>query len=156
MRKIPVNESIFIHAFERDVDFHDHFPQSTYLDLETGEVIWICEDDDEAEFETGIEPEENADLREKLDTSPERYLLIPGRDHGEHHDILREFLNSHWTDDEELHLRAQDAYTGSIGRWMEAVDDQEVVNEYVRFREHKIKELAEEFFEEHGLQPVWR
>ena len=30
-------------------------------------------------------------LREKVDTSPERYLLIPGRDHGEHHDILREF-----------------------------------------------------------------
>ena len=27
------------------MDFHDHFPQSTYLDLETGEVIWIFEED---------------------------------------------------------------------------------------------------------------
>jgi hypothetical protein len=156
MRKIPVDESIFIHAFERDVDFHDHVPQSTYLDLETGEVLWIYEDDDEAEFEAGIEPEENAALREQIDTSPERYLLVPGRDHGEHHDILREFLQSHWTDDEELRLRAGDAYAGSIGRWMEAVDDQEVINAYFGFRDRKIKELAEEFFEDHGLKPVWR
>jgi hypothetical protein len=156
MRKVPVDESMFIHAFERDVDYHDHFPQSTYLDLETGEVIWIYEDDDEAEFEVGIEPEENAALREKIDTSPERYLLIPGRDHGEHHDILREFLNSHWTDDEELRLFALNAYTGSIGRWMEEVNDQEVVHAYFRFREHRIKELAEEFLNESGIQPVWR
>jgi hypothetical protein len=156
MRKIRVDESIFIHAFERDVDFHDHCAQSTYLDLETGEVLWIYEEDDEAEFETGIEPEENAALREQVDTSPERYLLIPGRDHGEHHDILREFLKSPWTDDEELRLRTRDAYAGSIGRWMEAVDDQAVINAYCGFRDRKIKELAEEFFEEHGLQPVWR
>ena len=156
MRKIPVDESMFIHAFERDVDFHDHFPQSTYLDLETGEVIWIYEEDDEAEFETGIEPEENATLREQINTFPERYLRVPGRDHAEHHDILRDFLKSPWTDDEEFRLRAQDAYAGSIGRWMEAVDDQEAVNAYFRFREHKIKELAEEFFKEHGIQPVWR
>ena len=156
MRKIPVDESMFILAFERDVDFHDHFPQSTYLDLETGEVVWIFEEDDEAEFETGIEPEENAALREQINTSPKRYLLIPGRDHAEHHDILRDFLKSHWTDDEELRLWAQDAYAGSIGRWMEAVNDQEVVHAYFRFREHKIKELAEEFLKESGIQPVWR
>ncbi|MHC5077331.1 MAG: hypothetical protein ACYTFM_13030, partial [Planctomycetota bacterium] len=130
--------------------------KSTYLDLETGEVLWIYEEDDDAELESGIEPEENAALREKINTSPERYLLIPGRDHGEHHDILREFLKSDWTDDEELRLRAQDAYTGSIGRWMEAVDAQEAVHAYFGFREHKIKELAEEFFKEQDIQPVWR
>ena len=156
MRKIPVDESMFIHAFERDVDFHDHFPQSTYLDLETGEVVWIYEEDDDAEFETGIEPEENAALREQIDTSPERYLLIPGRDHAEHHDILREFLKSHWTDDNDLRLWTRDAYAGSIGRWMKEVDDQEVINAYFGFRDRKIKELAEEFFKESGIQPIWR
>jgi len=155
MRKISVDKSMFIHAFERDVDFHDHFPQSTYLDLETGEVIWIFEEDDDAELEVGIEPEENAALKEKINTSPQRYLLIPGRDHGEHHDILRDFLKSHWTDDEELRLWARNAYAGSIGRWMEEVNDQEVVHAYFGFRERTIKELAEEFFKEHAIQPVW-
>jgi hypothetical protein len=155
MRKIPVDESMFIHAFERDVDFHDLFPQSAHLDLETGEVIWIYEEED-AELESGIEPEENAALREKITTSPKRYLLIPGRDHAEHHDILRDFLKSHWTDDDDLRLRARDAYVGSIGRWMEEVDDQEVINAYFGFRDHKIKELAEEFFKERGIQPIWR
>ena len=39
---------------------------------------------------------------------------------------------------------------------MEEVNDQEVVHAYFRFREHKIKELAEEFLKESGIQPVWR
>jgi hypothetical protein len=156
MRKIMVDELMFIHAFERDVDFHDHFPQSTYLDLETGEVVWIFEEDDDAELQTGIEPEENAVLKEKINTSPERYLQIPGRDHGEHHEILHDFLNSRWTDNEELCLRVRNAYTGSIGRWIEEVNDQDVVHAYYGFRDRKIKELAEEFFKERGIRPVWR
>ncbi len=41
---------MFIHAFERDVDFHDEYPQSSYLDLETGEVIWVFEEDEDAEM----------------------------------------------------------------------------------------------------------
>ena len=156
MRKILVDELMFIHAFERDVDFHDHFPQSTYLDLETGEVVWVFEEDDDAELQVGIEPEENAALKEKINTSPKRYLLIPGRDHGEHHEILRDFLNSHWTYDKELCLRVRNAYTGSIGRWMEEVNDQDVIHAYYGFRDRKIKELAEEFFKERDIQPIWR
>ena len=71
----------------------------------------------------GIDPEENAALRTQIDTYPDRYLEIPGRDHGEHHDILRDFLNSNWTDDKELWTLAQNVYSGSIGRWKEGVDN---------------------------------
>ena len=56
----------------------------------------------------GIEPNENAALREKIDESHEMYLQIPGRDHCKHHDILQDFLKSKWTDDEELWIRARD------------------------------------------------
>jgi hypothetical protein len=147
---------MFIDAFQRDEVFHDSSPQSTYLDLETGEVIWVFEEDDDAEMYAGIEPQENALIREKIDTSPERYLHIPGRDHGEHHDILRDFLNSKWTDDEKLWRRARDAYSGSIGGWKDEVDNQDAVHEYYEFRDRRIKELAEEFFQEHDIQPVWR
>ncbi len=50
MRSVQINELMFIHAFERDVDFHDEYPQSSYLDLETGEVIWVFEEDEDAEM----------------------------------------------------------------------------------------------------------
>lgn len=82
---------------------------------------------------------------EKIKASPERYLEIPDRDHGEHHDILQDFLSSNWTDDEELWTRARQAYSGSIGRWKQEVEKQDVVHSYYEFRDRKVKELAEEF-----------
>jgi hypothetical protein len=155
MRKISVDEFMFLEAFQRDEDF-EHYPQSTYLDLKIGEILWIFDDDHDAEMLAGIEPEENAALREKVETASEIYLEIRGRDHGEHHDILREFLNSNWTDDEELRAKVRDAYSSSIGGWKEEVDDQNVLNAYYDFRDRKIKELAEEFLHENDIQPIWR
>ena len=104
----------------------------------------------------GIDPEENGALRNQIDGHPERYLHIPGRDHGEHHDILRDFLSSDWTDDEELRTRAQNAYSGSIGGWKEEVDNQDVVHAYYDFRDGRIMQLAVEFFRDNAIQPVWR
>jgi hypothetical protein len=147
---------MFVDAFERDVDFHLEYPQSAYLDLETGEVVWVFEEDEDAEMAAGIEPEENQAVRERIDASPERYLEIPGRNHGEHHDILREFLNSGWTDDNELKSMAQQAYTGSIGRWKQTVDNRDVVHAYYDFRESFIEQMAEEFLHEHDIEPLWR
>jgi hypothetical protein len=104
----------------------------------------------------GMKPEENAALREKVEAAPERYLEIRGRDHGEHHDILREFLNSNWTDDKNLRAQTRNAYSGSIGGWKEEVDNENVVNAYYDFRERKIREFAEEFLHENDIQPIWR
>jgi hypothetical protein len=156
MRTVHVDELMFIEAFQRDVDFQDIEPQSAYLVLETGEVVWLFEEDDDARMWAGIEPEENSALRQEIDASPEKYLEIPGRDHGEHHHMLQNFLSSEWTDDEELWTRAQDAYSGSIGGWKEAVDNRDIVHAYYEFRDVKIKEWAEEFFLEHNIKPVWR
>ena len=71
-------------------------------------------------------------------------------------EILQEFLNSNWTDNRELWKRARDAYTGSIGRWIDAVGDRNVVHSYYDFRDTKIKEMAEEFLQEHDIKPLWR
>ena len=156
MRSVQINQLMFIDAFERDVDFHNEYPQSAYLDLETGEVIWVFEEDEDAEWATGIEPGETDDVRARIDGSPERYLEIPGRGHGEHHDILREFLNSDWTEDKELKSRAQQAYSGSIGRWKETIDSRDVVHAYYDFRDREIMEKAEEFLHEQDIDPIWR
>ena len=40
---------MFIDAIGRDVDFHVMYSQSAFLDLETGEVAWVFEDDEDAE-----------------------------------------------------------------------------------------------------------
>ena len=154
MRKLIVEELMFIEAFERDEVFSDPYSQSAYLDLETGEVIRVFEEDDDAEM-SGIDPEENAALRSQIDTYPDRYLQIPGRDHGEHHAILRDFLDSDWTDDEELWTQARNAYSGSIGGWKEEVDNHNVVHAYYDFRDQRIKELTQEFFRDNDIQPIW-
>ena len=146
---------MFMDAFERDEDF-EQYSQSTHLDLETGKIVWVFDEDDDAEMWAGISSVENAAIREQVEAAPEGYLEIRGRNHGEHHDILREFLTSNWTDDEALRKQAYDAYSGSIGGWKEAVGNQDVVDSYYEFREQKIKELAEAFLNEHDIQPIWR
>ena len=73
MHKFILNESEFIHAFERDEVFSDPCSQSAFLDLETGDVIWVFEEDDDAEMYAGIDPEENAALRTQIDKYPDRY-----------------------------------------------------------------------------------
>ncbi len=156
MRKVIVNELIFIQAFERDEVFSDPCSQFAFLDLETRDVIWVFDEDDDAEMFAGIDPKENATLRTQINKNPERYLEIPGRDHSEHHEILRDFLNSHWTDDEELWTLAQNAYSGSIGRWKDTLDNRDALHAYYDFREKRIKEMAEEFLRENEIQPVWR
>jgi hypothetical protein len=42
--------------------FSDTAVQLTYLDLETGDVIWVFEQDDGADSYAGIDPTENAVL----------------------------------------------------------------------------------------------
>ena len=100
---------LFLMAFGRDVDCHDRSRQFTYLDRRTGDVIWLYEEDQDAYMETGIPEEENRPGRERVAAEPERYLFVPGLEHREHHRILRDFLWSEWTEDEDRRQHAADA-----------------------------------------------
>ena len=154
MRKVSVDEFMFLEAFQRDVDF-EQYPLSRYLDLETGEIIWVFDEDEDADLWAGIDPEENAFFRNKIEANHEKYLEIPGRTHGEHHEILRDFLDSNWTDNEDLLQQAKNAYSGSIGGWKEEVDNQDAVHAYYDFRDQQIKKMAEKFLREKNIHPVW-
>ena len=155
MQSLAIDRSLFMMAFGRDVDYHDMAPQRTYLDRRTGDVVWLYECDD-AYGEVGIPAGENREGRERVAAEPERYLDIPGLDHGEHHEILRRFLRSGWTDDETRRRRADAAYTGSIGRCKTDVGDEGAVHAFYASREEQIAELAEEFLRENGIVLEWR
>ena len=114
------------------------------------------EDDDDAYGDVGIPAEENREGRERVAAEPECYLEIPGLDHGDHHDILRQFLRSDWTGDDARWRRAGEAYSGSIGRWKRDVRDEEAVHAFQAFQEEQIAKLAEEFLLENGVVPEWR
>ena len=153
---LVIDRMLFTMAFGRDVDFHDMYPQTTYLDRRTGDVVWLYEDDEDAYGEAGIPAEENRQGRERVAAEPERYLEIPGLDHGEHHEVLRQFLRSDWTGDDARWRRAAAAYSGSIGRWKRDVRDEGAVHGFHEFQEKRIVELAEEFLRENEIVPDWK
>ncbi len=130
-------------------------PWVTYLDRRTGEVIWFYETDDDAYMEAGIPTDENLQERDRVAGDPDRYLEIPGLDHGDHHEILKAFFSSDWTDDEEQRRNAEMAYFGSIGGWKERANDQDAVYTFYEFRDKRVTMLAEEFLQENAIVPIW-
>ena len=155
-RRLAIDRDLFTMAFGRDVDYHDMVPRLTYLDRRTGDVIWVYETDDDAYMEAGLPADENRRERERVAGDRDPYLEIPGLDHGDHHEILKAFLGSDWTDDEERRRRAEIAYFGSIGGWIKRVDDQDVVHTFYDFRDNRVTMLAEEFLQENGIDPIWK
>ncbi len=155
-RPLAIDQILFMAAFGIDVDYRDMEPQFNYLDKRTGDVIWVYESDDDAEMNAGIPADENRQDRERVAADPERYLEVPGLDHGEHHDILKAFLRSDWTDDEQRIQNADTAYFGSIGGWKENVNDRDAVHAYYDFRDQALSMLAEDFLRANGIAPIWR
>ena len=157
LRQMEIERSMFLMGFGRDVDYHDAFPKSFWLDQRTGDVVGVYDDDDDADAEAGsLAAEYNRVTRERVAAEQEHYLEIPGRSHGEHHDILRQFLRSDWTDDAARRRAVEEAYSGSIGRWKREVQDEDAVYAFYSFREWQIEKLAEQFLSGHGIAVIWK
>ena len=106
--------------------------------------------------EKGYRQRTTARERERVAAEPVRYLKIPGLDHGQHHEILRQFLQSDWTPDDARRRRAREAYFGSIGAWKKEVRDEEAVDTFRDFRGAEITKRAEEFLRENRIDPEWK
>ena len=153
---VTIEKGLLLMAFGRDVDYHDTVPQLIYLDRRTGDIIWLYGSDDDAYMEAGLPVEENREGRDAVTAEPDRYLEIPGLDHEDHHRILRRFLRSGWTNDKERLRRAENAYTGSIGRWKRDIEDEDAIHAFYAYREAQIEVMAAEFLRENGIEPNWR
>ena len=154
MQKLRIDQAFFTWAFGRDVDYHDAYPKTTYLDKETGDIVLVYENDNDTN-DGGIQPKQNHRMRMTIAATPERYLKIPGRSHGEEHDILQEFLDSDWTASEKDRKNARNAYHRSIGWWLKTVEGSASLA-YQTYREERVIELAEQFLTSHGVEPLWR
>ena len=150
-----IDQYIFTLAFGRDADFQDKRPQNTFLDRRTGHVLWVFKEGEDAEFELGISSDDNREARERVSAEPSRYLEIPGLGHGEHHEILKKFLQSEWTDDMDLRKSIEGKYFKSIGGWKNGVPSH-VSNAFEAFKGEEILNMAEEWLRQNGINPVWK
>jgi hypothetical protein len=142
-------------AFARDVDFHDVHPISTYLDCQTGDVEYVFTRDGCSEF--GVPFEDNKKARQRMANDPDRFLLMPGLSHAEHHQLLQEFLASDWTQDRDEKAIVEDIYARfmSIGAWKERVEEG-VFELYRDFVAERSKDTLAELLRERGIETVWK
>lgn len=151
-----INRNLFKMAFGRDVDNHDMYPQSTYLDRQTDDNLWLYECDEGASWAVRVPAEENREGWERIEVEPERYLRIPDLGHGDHYDILREFLRSDWTGDE--------ARPGACGGCEFGLDRtlqarcvrRGAVHAFHAFQEVQIEKMAEDFLRHNYVVADWR
>ena len=154
MKELKIDQLVFLLAFGRDDDYHEPYPINTYLDLATGSTVWVYEEDNDAEME-GLSATENGELRNRVEAKPSNFLRVPGLNHGDHHDILRAFLDSDWTDDDKLRKITSEAYFGSIGGWKKAINNEKIFHAFCNFQQQRTAELAYEFLLNNGIKVDW-
>lgn len=146
-----IDRKRFLHAFIRDTRFHDHVPRRVYLDRLTGDVLWVYQNDADAEAE-GMRAGLNDEHRGQLESEPERFLEIPGSTHDQHHQILRDFLQSDWTEDEHEKALAREVYAESIGGWIRSVENEHAVKAYFEYKEARLREMAQQFLRDNHIK----
>ena len=160
MRKLKIDQILFFnHAFSIDVGFQP-YPDEAYLCKKTGEVLFL--------------PDEMSDYscdenHEAVKKNPNQYLQIPGKSHGEHHEILKDFLNSIEKSDSfseskikganeayytASHLSHEFGKRKSIGSWKNRVSE-EMYDAYSDFREKVLETEGEEWLRKNGIEVEW-
>lgn len=161
-RAITIDWTLFHQAFDVDEQFHNPYFIDRYLDKNSGEILFIYEDDSAAAMDGG-DALENKKMRDLLKENPDDYLEIVGRSHGESHEILQEFLESSWTDNEELRIQVLSHYHKSIGFWMKEVrkdkelgtDPETIIEAYQKYNSDIIEHKKDKFLKENGIKYKW-
>ncbi len=138
-----------------------------YLDLQTGEVVSVREDDLAAtEDDDLLEDEElAADLadwekdpveqaREVLEHAGERYLALPSKFDIHEYSIMDEFCRS--IEDRRLsdELRSKIRGSGAFRRFKDAIHERDVADRWYQFRAEAFRQIAIDWCDGHGLAYV--
>ena len=118
-----------------------------YLDLVTGVVVDAVEEDgDLQEGEISLD---------EAEADPDRFQPIPVLESADDNEMLRAFLASDWTEDEELRDAAAAAYAGSVGRWRRSITgNRQILHAWNDFEAKTIHQRAIEFLAELGIEPI--
>ena len=159
---ITIDWALFNMAFNIDEQFQDPYDIDRYLDKKSGGIIFIYEDDDNAEMEGG-DALENKEMKRLVKENPDDYLEIVGRSHSESHEIVQDFLDSSWTDDENLKKYVRGLYNSSIGWWIKTVRNDSdlekecdtIIESYYKFLEDTIEKEKDKFLKRNGIKYKW-
>lgn len=159
---ITIDWAQFNLAFDIDEQYHNPYFIDRYLNKNSGEILFIYEDDSAAAMDGG-DALENKKMRDLLKEDPDDYLEIVGRSHGGSHEILQEFLESPWTDDKKLKLDVISLYHGSIGGWIENVrkdsdlekDPETIIEAYQKYKNDTIEREKDTFLKRNGIKYKW-
>jgi len=76
LRELTIDDTQLQLALENPYRNHPLYPCSGYLDLESGEIMWLFSEDEGARWEWNADPAENAAKRRKVQEFLDRYLNI--------------------------------------------------------------------------------
>jgi hypothetical protein len=152
---IKIDQAKFMVAFAADGDYHAEVGAiKTYLDRKNGALLTALADLASARVNFGDSAVEDfLENAADVERAPGRYLEVPPMSHGQHHEVIRAFLDSQWNHGQERRNHALNVYypRRSIGCWLREVGDQETIDLYRAFKEEEELRLAEEFLRREGV-----
>jgi len=129
---------------------------SVYLNIRTGELVMIFDEEVRAiEDERSLQgpPEWQRDMIEETRTvlASEDYLPLPSRFDIHDYAIMERFCNA--IDDEELKrdLIYQIRGSGAFRRFKDAIQRHDIADDWYRYRERALEEIAIDWLEAHGI-----
>jgi len=159
---ITIDYTLFNMAFDIDEQFQDPDFIDRYLAKNSGEILFIYREDSNA-ASCGGDALENKKMKDLIKGNPDDYLEIIGRSHSKSHEILQNFLDSPWTDNENLKNYVKGLYNSSIGWWIKTVlndNDLEkernaIVEAYEKYKADTIEREKDTFLKQNGIKYKW-
>ena len=148
---VPINAGLIAHAV-RDGAAHER-RQTMYLDRTSGEIVWLFENDADAQATFGA-GHRNSDLRRLIRSAPGRFLKLPVIDIDQRATI-RDFIASHWGNNDPVRSGAEASFLAAPDRWLYDADAT-VIHAYHEYENRRLRDQVERFLLENGIVPLWR
>ena len=135
---MKVKLGVILDAIEMADDNYTYF-----LDLETGEILFLAD-----ELITGLD---NEGLEDEIEENPERYLRLPTKFEIHEYHIMEEFI---WTLKGEKADKLECAIQGRgvFRRFKDMVDRMGALQQWYDFQAEYYRKLAIDWCREHGLE----
>lgn len=137
---MKVKSDVILDAIEMADDNYTYF-----LDLETGESVFLAD-----ELVTGLD---NEGLEDEIEENLERYLRLPTKFEIHEYHIMEEFI---WTlkGDRADKLEHAIQGRGAFRRFKDMVDRMGISQQWYDFQAEYYRKLAIEWCQEHGLEYI--